>query len=290
MIKIELNQKEKEEFNTNLNDLQTNNNEINNKYNFEIREKNKYKEMNKKYEKYIQDLNEKMIKNQEEISKYKMKIEKINLENKLNQENNKRYNDALDKYENIIKEERNKVKNAYSIISRLRAELDYIKDENLKLLKMISENNRKEYKLLNFNENKFKEENEDINIQNEKETINEDNNINNLLNNKKQKINVEDISFRNEEKEKKNLSSELIDNGNVLNKKDCNCNCNEKEYNTINKTYEMNININQKDNGINNKKYIKYEEIMNINNNEKDELYNDNECFNNDDSNGENNF
>ena len=143
---------------------------------------------------------------------------------------------------------------------------------------------------MNFNENKFKEENEDINIQNEKETINEDNNINNLLNNKKQKINVEDISFRNEEKEKKNLSSELIDNGNVLNKKDCNCICNEKEYNTINKTYEMNININQKDNGINNKKYIKYEEIMNINNNEKDELYNDNECFNNDDSNGENNF
>ena len=219
-----------------------------------------------------------------------MKIEKINLENKLNQENNKRYNDALDKYENIIKEERNKVKNAYSIISRLRSELDYIKDENLKLLKSISENNRKEYKLLNFNENKFKEENEDINIQNEKETINEDNNINNLLNNKKQKINVEDISFRNEEKEKKNLSSELIDNGNVLNKKDCNCICNEKEYNTINKTYEMNININQKDNGINNKKYIKYEEIMNINNDEKDGLYNDNECFNNDDSNGENNF
>ena len=124
--------------------------------------------MNKKYEKYIQSLNEKIIKNEEEISNYKKIVEKLNMDNKIDEDNKKRYNDALDQYEKIIKEERNKVKNSYSIINKLRAELDYIKDENLKLLKLISENNRNNYKLINFDEDRIlKEENEDINIKKE---------------------------------------------------------------------------------------------------------------------------
>ena len=50
-----------------------------------------------------------------------------------------------------------------------------------------------------------------------------------------------------------------------------------------NKTYEINYQINKNDNGINNKKYIKYDEIININTNDKNEEF-INECYN---SNGE---
>ena len=242
--------------------------------------------MNKKCEKYIQDLNEKMIINQDELTNYKMMLDKINLENKMNEDNKQRYNDALDKYEKIIKEERNKVKNAYSIINKLRSELDYVKDENLNLLKTISENNRKDYKLINFDENRIlKEENEDIKIN--KESNEMDNNTNNNIicneNNQNQIFlnNNEDISFRNMKNEEKN-SSKLLDNGNTL--FNSNIICQEDNINEINnKTYEINYQTNKSDNGINNKKYIKYEEIMNININDKnDEFIND--CYN---SNGE---
>ena len=227
-------------------------------------------------------MNDKIIKNQDEISNYKMMIEKINIENKINEDNKKRYNDALDKYEQIIKEEKNKVKNAYSIINKLRAELDYIKDENLNLLKIISENNRKDYKFCNLDENKIlKEENEDIIIKNEIKE-NDNNTINNLNQENNQNIfmNNEDISFRNIN-EDKNIHK-LLDNGNsTINN---NIHCPEENNNEINnKTYEINYQINKNDNGINNKKYIKYEEIININNKEKNEEF-INECYN---SNGE---
>ena len=79
-------------------------------------------------------------------------IERMNIENKMNKENMNKYNDNINKYEKIIKDERKKVQNAYSVISKLRAELDYIKNENLQLLKSISKNNRKEYLNVNNDE------------------------------------------------------------------------------------------------------------------------------------------
>ena len=201
------------------------------------------------------------------------------MDNKIEEDNKKRYNDALDQYEKIIKEERNKVKNSYSIINKLRAELDYIKDENLKLLKLISENNRNNYKLINFDEDRIlKEENEDINI-NKKETDENNNNIKeNNESNKNIIINNEDISFRNF-KNKTNNTHELYDNGNTIINNDIKItNSNKCEENNDNKTYEMNYN-NNNDNGINTK-YMKYEEIFNLNNkNNKKELI-DIECYN----------
>ena len=118
------------------------------------------------------------------------------------------------------------MKYPYSIINKLRAELDYIKDENLNLLKQISENNRKDYKFCNFNENKIlKEENEDIIIKNEIKEIDNNNNINtntiNQENNQNIFINNEDISFRNINEDKNN--HKLLDNGNSIINNNINC-------------------------------------------------------------------
>ena len=79
---------------------------------------------------------------------------KLNIKNKMSMENKNKYEEQLINYQQIINKEKNKLKNADSLISRLRSELDYvkeksvienkvIKDEIINLKKKITELNEK---------------------------------------------------------------------------------------------------------------------------------------------------
>ena len=231
--------------------------------------------MNKKYEGYIQNLNEKMLKNQDEIENYKLKLEKINIQNKIDYDKKIKYNDTLEKYQQIIKNERDNVNNANSVISRLRAELDYYKEENLKLLKNISENNRTTYI------NKYKK------LKNEDEKENDifiqqndvfQNKINNDSNNDNDNDNYDYPNLDNSANQNKNLKEKdnnlsLNDekiNNNLINSQHSN-NSNNEDINFIN-----NDNNEQIISGAFNKdvKIEKEEEINDSNNFYNNELIN----------------
>ena len=66
---------------------------------------------------------------EKEINDNKDAILKLNVRNKMDTENKAKFNEILGNYQKIIENERNKSQNSEVIISRLRAELDYIKEK-----------------------------------------------------------------------------------------------------------------------------------------------------------------
>ena len=64
---------------------------------------------------------------------------KLEIKNKMNFNNKGKYNEKIIRYQQIIDNEKNKVKNDDTIISRLKSELDYVKEKNLIENKVIKE-------------------------------------------------------------------------------------------------------------------------------------------------------
>ena len=87
--------------------------------------------MNSEKDKYIKSLENKIMEYEQEIDIYKEKMMKLEVKNKMNLDNRSKNEEQLVNYQQIIDNERNKVKNADSIISRLRAELDYVKEKSV---------------------------------------------------------------------------------------------------------------------------------------------------------------
>ena len=80
-------------------------------------------------DKYINDLLGKITIYEKDINDNKDAILKLNVRNKMDTENKAKFNEILGNYQKIIENERNKSQNSEVIISRLRAELDYIKEK-----------------------------------------------------------------------------------------------------------------------------------------------------------------
>ena len=87
--------------------------------------------VNSEKDKYIKSLENKIMEYEQEIDIYKEKMMKLEVKNKMNLDNRSKNEEQLVNYQQIIDNERNKVKNADSIISRLRAELDYVKEKSV---------------------------------------------------------------------------------------------------------------------------------------------------------------
>ena len=151
--------------------------------------------VNSEKDKYIKSLENKIMEYEQEIDIYKEKMMKLEVKNKMNLDNRSKNEEQLVNYQQIIDNERNKVKNADSIISRLRAELDYvkeksvienkvIKDEIINLKKKIIELNEK----LNNIDNSESEGNNE-NIPKEDDNIYDKNSNININNNSNKKTN-----------------------------------------------------------------------------------------------------
>ena len=185
-----------------------------------IKNKEKKESNNQEQEEYIKSLENKLAEFNEIIQNSKDNMMKMEIKNKMNLENKSKYEEQLVKYQQLLDNEKNKVKNAETIISRLNSELDYVKEKNLIENKVIKEeiiNLKKKITELNEKLNNVdNSDSEDIIGNNQQNNnYNEDIKPNNL--NYRKKIIVNKKGNLNQNKPKNNLGIEQEDKINLKN-------------------------------------------------------------------------